>query len=86
MAIRILLAGLFVAVAVGGGLWLHNYTTTGACHLDAFAIGVGHPAGKVCERVHPSWADPLALGGGIAVIALGAALSVGRRPYFAKPS
>jgi hypothetical protein len=49
----------------------------------------GSPAGtriKNCSRFKPSWADPVALGGGIAALAIGAALILVRRPHFAKPS
>lgn len=94
MALRVLIAGLLVAVAVGGGLWLHGYRQTERGWVGGGVVPGGHgiysgdllspTRGKV--RVKPAWADPVALGGGIAALALGAALIVGRRAYFAKPS
>ena len=99
VAIRILIAGLLVAAAAGAGLWLHGYRQGAGCYTyvpEPPTPGVTRipapgrdllPGTRLCRRhVRPSWADPVALGGGIVALALGAALIVGRRPHFAKPS
>ena len=97
MGVRILLAGLLIAVAVGCGVWLHGYRVAGGCYMQTVSkLGPQDPnlpswaqprvqvKTRVCpDRVRPSWADPIALGGIVASFAVGAALTV---PRFAKPS
>jgi hypothetical protein len=64
MALRVLIAGLLVAAAVGGGVWLHGYRETQ--HFAGGGYDFGEPSGKPSgstRRVHPSWADPIAIGG-----------------------
>ena len=101
MAARILIAGLLIAVAMGGGLWLHNYRVASGCYITTdIRPGPRDPklpsftrpppvkvqVRRCSQRVRPSWADPVALGGVIAIVALGTAVTVGGRPYFVKPS
>ena len=75
MPLRILIAGLLIAAAVGGGLWLHGYRQRTT--YDPMANLTGSP---YRVQVKPAWTDPVALGGGILALAIGAALIVGGRP------
>jgi hypothetical protein len=70
VALRVVAAGLIVALGVGVAVWLHGYEQTK--HFRS-AVFVG------TARYHPSWADPVAAGALIAAVAIGAALLLAAR-------
>jgi hypothetical protein len=70
--VRIFLAALLLAGALGGAVWLHGHRV-----LRHYDCGYSEPCGI---RRHPSWADPAAIA--LAVVGFGAAggiISAGRR-------
>jgi len=88
VALRIFVAGLVAAVAVGGAVWLHGYREYGPITTVSYGDGVSYTGQSAIvsagsTSVHPSWADPLAAGIVVAALGFGAAIVV---PRFARPS
>jgi len=76
--VRYLLAAIVLGVSLAGAVWLHGYRET---RHHTFADG-----GTTTLSVHPSWADPAAVGGAVVGVGLAAAILTARRRNFAKPS
>jgi len=68
--LRVLAAGLVVAVGVGVAVWLHGYEQTKHFKSPIF-VGSG--------RYHPSWADPVAVVAVVAAVAIGAVILLAAR-------
>jgi hypothetical protein len=84
MSLRLLVAGLIMAVAVGAAVWLHGYReyvpfTTVSYSGAVLSSGQGASVSGVSASTRPSWADPLAAGIVVAALALGASI-VAPRP------
>jgi preprotein translocase subunit SecG len=69
VASRVLIVGLIVAAAIGLAVWLHGYQRT-----NVNAAFQGTERVTISARGHPAWADPLAVGGVLVAIAVGAAI------------